>query len=140
MSTSTGRENPFLDFSDADLSAALLRAVRLVGILALVAAPIILIVSGWQTAALFLVGAATSAGGVYESRRLIGVINARLDNRGSAHSTGLVVTMFFLRLAIAASVLYVSLKWLHGSVYGIIAGLALAMIALSVEVVKLTRI
>ncbi len=89
-------ENPFLTFTDADLSAALFRAVRNIGLLALVGLPIIWIVSGWQSVALFLVGAAISAGGIYESRRLIRVVNAKLDNKKSPRSTGFVIAMFLL--------------------------------------------
>lgn len=132
-------ENVFLTFTDADLSAALYRAVRNVGILALIGVPVIWLASGWQSAALFLVGAAISAGGIYESRRLIRVVNAKLDNQRSPRSTGFVIAMFFLRLAIAGAALYVSLRCLHGAVYAIIAGLALAMVALSIEAVLLTR-
>jgi hypothetical protein len=132
-------ENPVLSFTDADLSAALLRAIRNIGLLTLVGLPVIGIVSGWQSACLFLVGAAISAGGIYESRRLIRVVNAKLDNRKSAQSTGFVIAMFLLRLFIAGVVLYVSLRWLNGSVYSIVTGLALAVVTLSVEAVLLTR-
>jgi hypothetical protein len=132
-------ENPLLTFTDADLSAALFRAVRNVGILALIGTPIIWIASGWQSAALFVVGAAISAGGIYESRRLIRVVNAKLDKQRSPRSTGFVIAMFLLRLLIAGTALYVSLRCLHGAVYAIIAGLALAMVALSIEAVLLTR-
>ena len=132
-------ENPFLTFTDDALSAALLHAVRMVALLALAGSVVIWVISGWQTACLFAVGAAISAAGVYESRRLIAVVNAKLDRQKTSGSGGLVVAMFFLRVAIAAAVLYVSLKCLHGSVYGIITGLSLAIVALSVEVIKLTR-
>ncbi len=132
-------ENSLLTFTDADLSAALFRAVRNVGILALIGTPIIWIASGWQSAALFVVGAASSAGGIYESRRLIRVVNAKLDKQHSPRSTGFVIAMFLLRLLIAVAALYVSLRCLHGAVYAIIAGLALAMVALSIEAVLLTR-
>lgn len=132
-------ENPFLTFTDADLSAALFRAIRNIGLLTLVGLPIIWIISGWQSGCLFLVGAAISAGGIYESHRLIRVVNAKLDNQKSPRSTGLVIGMFLLRLLIAAGALYVSLRWLNGSVYSIIAGLALAVVALSIEAVLLTR-
>ncbi len=132
-------ENPFLTFTDADLSAALFRAVRNIGILTLIGVPVIWIISGWQSAALFLVGATISAGGIYESRRLIRVVNAKLDNQRSPRSTGFVIAMFLLRLCIAGAALYVSLRCLHGAVYAIIAGLALAMVALSIESVLLTR-
>ncbi len=135
----TPEENPFLTFTDADLSAALFRAVRNIGWMALVGISIIWIISGWQSAVFFLVGAAISAGGIYESRRLIRVVNAKLDKQRSPSSTGLVIAMFLLRLFIAGSVLYVSLRWLNGAVYSIIAGLALAVVALSIEAVLLTR-
>jgi hypothetical protein len=135
----TPGDNPFLTFTDADLSAALFRAVRNIGLLALIGLPIILIASGWQSAALFLVGAAIAAGGIYESRRLIRVVNAKLDKQRSPSSTGFVIAMFLLRLFIAGSVLYVSLRWLNGAVYSIIAGLALAVVALSIEAVQVTR-
>ncbi len=132
-------ENPFLTFTDADLSATLFRAIRDVGLLALVGLPIVWIASGWQSAALYLVGAAISAGGIYESRRLIRVVNAKLDNQKTPRSTGLVIGMFLFRLLIAGGALYVSLRWLSGSVYSVIAGLALAVVALSIEAVLLTR-
>ena len=135
----TPEDNPFLTFTDADLSAALFRAVRNIGLLALVGLPIIWVISGWQSAALFLVGAAISAGGIYESRRLIRVVNAKLDKQRSPNSTGFVIAMFLLRLFIAGGVLYVSLRWLNGAVYSIIAGLALAVVALSIEAVLVTR-
>jgi len=135
----TPDNNPFLTFTDADLSAALFRAIRNIGLLALIGLPIIWIASGWQSACLFLVGAAISAGGIYESRRLIRVVNAKLDNQRSPRSTGFVIAMFLLRLFIAGAVLYVSLRFLHGAIYAIVAGLALAMVALSIEAVMLTR-
>lgn len=139
MAASTENDNPFVNFTDADLSAALLRAVRTIAILALVGVLITWIVSGWQTAALFTIGALLSAAGVYESRRLIALVNAKLDRQKTSGSAALVVATFFLRVAIAAAVLYVSLRCLHGSVYGMIAGLSLAIVALSLEVIKLTR-
>jgi hypothetical protein len=139
MTSGSGESNPFLSFTDADLSAALLRAIRTVGILTIVGCPVIWIASGWQTAGLFLVGAGISVAGVYESLRLIRIVNAKLDQQKASGSTSLVLALFFLRWGIAAVILYASLKCLHGSVYGLIAGLVLAMIALSFEAVKLTR-
>jgi len=132
-------ENPLLALTDADLKAALFHAIWTIGILALIAAPVILFFSGWQSACLFLVGAAISAAGVYESQRLVALVNAKLDNQKAPRSTGAVLAMFFLRLTIAGAVLYVSLRCLNGSAYAMIAGLALAIVALSVEVVKLAR-
>ena len=132
-------ENPFVALTDADLKAALFRAIRTVGILALVSVPVILFFSGWKSACLFLVGAAISAAGVYESQRLVALVNAKLDDQKSPRSTSAVLALFFLRLTIAGAVLYVSLRCLNGSAYAIIAGLALAVVALSFEVVRLAR-
>lgn len=132
-------ENSLLALTDADLKAALFRAIWTIGVLALIGAVVVLYFSGWQSACLFLIGAAISAAGVYESHRLIGLVNAKLDNQKSPRSTGLVLALFFLRLAIAGAVLYVSLRCLNGSAYAIIAGLALAVVALSFEVVRLAR-
>jgi len=46
---------------------------------------------------------------------------------------------FFLRLGGALVALYVSLKYLDGSVYALVAGLALGMIALTIEALMLVR-
>jgi hypothetical protein len=46
---------------------------------------------------------------------------------------------FFLRLLGALALLYVSLKFLHGSVYALIAGLALGVFALTIEGLKLLK-
>jgi hypothetical protein len=46
---------------------------------------------------------------------------------------------FFLRLAVALVLLYVSLKFLHGSVFALIAGLALGVAALSIEGLRLLK-
>jgi hypothetical protein len=46
---------------------------------------------------------------------------------------------FFLRLGLALVVLYVSLKYLDGSVYALVAGLALGVAALSIEGLRLVK-
>ena len=46
---------------------------------------------------------------------------------------------FFLRLGVALALLYVSLKFLHGSVFALIAGLALGVAALSIEGLRLLK-
>jgi len=46
---------------------------------------------------------------------------------------------FFVRLAIALGLLYGSLKFLHGSVYALIAGLALGVLALLFEGLRLLK-
>lgn len=131
--------NPFLNFTDADLKAAMRRAIRFTAILAALGAVALTFTLGWQTAALFVAGALVSATGLYEWQQLIGVINAKLDHQQTPRATGFTVTMFFLRLGIAGLIIYASLRYLHGSLYALVAGLGLAVIALTVEAVRLLR-
>lgn len=131
--------NHFLNFTDADLKAAMRRAIRFTAILAALGAVALTFTLGWQTATLFVAGALVSATGLYEWQQLIGVINAKLDNQQTPRATGFTVTMFFLRLGIAGLIIYASLRYLHGSLYALVAGLGLAVIALTVEAVRLLR-
>ncbi len=131
--------NPFLNYSDADLKASMRRAIRWTAILAVIGALGLLFTLGWQSSVLLLAGAVVSATGLYEWQQLIGVINAKLDNQTSPRATGFTLTMFFLRLGFAALVIYVSLRCLHGSLFALVAGLSLAMIALTVEALRLLR-
>jgi hypothetical protein len=126
------------DFTDAHLKRAMFRAMRLVAILSVALASVLLLVAGWQTALLLLIGAAISIASLWEWQRLLALILAKLDNQktvGGAH----VVLGFFLRLLVAAAVLYGSLRFLHGSVYALLGGLVLAAGALSVEAARLIR-
>jgi Na+/H+-translocating membrane pyrophosphatase len=131
--------NSFLNYSDADLKASMHRAIRATAILAVVGFLALIFTLGWQTAVLFLTGAVVSATGLYEWQQLIGLINAKLDNQRSPRATGFTLTMFFLRLGFAALLIYVSLRWLNGSLYALVAGLSLAIIALTVEALRLLR-
>jgi hypothetical protein len=130
--------NSFLNFTDADLKAALRRALKTTIILGLLLTVAFGIMSGWQTGALLLAGAVVSATGLWEWQRLVAFINARLDNQKTT-GAGRVVGMFFLRLLFAGGVLYGSIKCFHGSIYALVAGLGLAVLALTVEAVRLVR-
>lgn len=131
--------HPIFDFTDADLKIALRRAFKVTVILGLILAVVLTVVYGWQTGALLLAGALISATGLWEWQRLVAFINARLDNQRPAGGAARVVTMFSLRLLLAGGVLYVSLKCFHGSVYALLAGLGLAVFALTIEAVRLIR-
>ena len=131
--------NAFLEFTDADLKAALHRTLRTIAVLAAVLFAVVSLVAGWRSGVLLIVGAIVSASGVYEWQRLISAVNARLDNAQSPRGTGPVVAMFFLRLLIVAGLVYVSLKCFHGSIYALVAGLALAVVGLSIEALRLLR-
>ncbi|MBT9330582.1 hypothetical protein D0Y96_005955 [Acidipila sp. 4G-K13] len=128
-----------MQFTDADLQAAFRRALRTIVILALIGGSLFALIAGWQSGVYVLVGAAVSGVGLYEWQQLVALINARLDNQKTPRSTGFLLVMFFLRLGIAAVVLYATLKCLHGSLYALIAGLALAVAALTIEAVRLVR-
>ncbi|HEY0785362.1 MAG TPA: ATP synthase subunit I [Acidobacteriaceae bacterium] len=131
--------NPFLNFTDADLKAAMVRAMRLVAILTAIAFVALLLTLGWRTAMLLLAGALVSASGLWEWQKLIAVINAKLDGAEPSAQTGRVVAGFFLRLVVAGLVVYGSLRCFHGSVYAMVGGLGLAAFALAVEAVRLLR-
>ncbi len=116
----------------------MLRAMRLVASIALAAAGLLLLIWGWRTALLLLVGAGVSVASLWEWQKLMAVISAKLESRQGSGGAR-VVLGFFLRLLVAAVVLYGSLKSLDGSVYALLGGLALAMIALTIEGARLVR-
>jgi hypothetical protein len=131
------------DFSEEELKATLSRALRIVGILGAVGIPVVWFAAGgearWQSVLLFVVGALIAATGIYEWQRLMMAVLSRFNQGGTARPLAAVLLWFFLRLALAALVLYVSLRSLHGSVYALCAGLGLAVIALMMEAMRLLR-
>jgi hypothetical protein len=139
----TGKAHPILEFSDADLAALLRRTVWVTAALGVVVALILWPVMGWQTAALFAVGAGLSVGSIYEWGRLIRHVTARLDGQkagtGSGFGTGVVVSLFLLRLAIFAGLIYGSLKCFHGSPIALLCGLGLALAGLSWQALRVLR-
>jgi hypothetical protein len=51
----------------------------------------------------------------------------------------MVLTGFFLRLAVAIVVLYISVKYLDGSVVALAVGLGLGIVSLTVEAIRMAR-
>lgn len=125
--------------TDDDLTGMLRRALRTVAILGLVLSVVLTLTSGWQTGLLLLAGAVISYSGIREWRSLALAVMAKLDNQQSARPMGRTLVMFFLRLGMVAGILYVSLRCLHGSIYALVAGLGLAVLALSFEALRLLR-
>jgi len=125
--------------TDAQLTGMLRRALRTVTVLAVVLFLILTFTVGWQTGLLLLAGAVISWTGIREWRNLALAVFAKLDNQQSARPMARTLVMFFLRLGMAVAILYVSLRCLHGSVYALVAGLGLAVVALSVEALRLLR-
>jgi len=126
-------------FSDEDFRQTMLRALRLLAIVSVLAALILWWKLGWQTAALLAVGAVISASGLWEWMRLMTAVMSRMDQGGAAKPMAMVLIGFFIRLGATIVLLYVSLKVLHGSVYALAAGLALGVFALTVEGLRLVK-
>jgi hypothetical protein len=125
--------------SDQGLESLLRRAFRLVLIVGVLASLAIWIGSSWRNAAMMATGMAISAASIYEWRRLARFIAAKLDNRETPPGAALAVVLFFFRLIIFAAAIYVSLKWFQGSAIALVCGLALAVLALVWEALRLLR-
>ena len=128
-----------MGFSDEDFRRTVLRALRLLAILTVVGLPVVWWKLGWQSAVLLLSGSAISGSGLWEWLRLMTAVMARMDVGGEARPMGLVLAGFFLRLGLTIVVLYVSLKFLDGSVYALAAGIGLGIFALSFEALRLVK-
>ncbi len=121
------------DLTDEDFRRTMLAALRLLAVLAVLATALFWWRSSWQSAALLLVGAAISAASLWEWLRLMSAVMERMDAGGKARPMGMLLTGFFLRLGLTVAVLYVSLRYLNGSVYALATGLGLGVLSLSVE-------
>jgi hypothetical protein len=126
-------------FTDADVRATLVRTLRLLAVLTLIGMALVGWKLGWRSAVLLLVGAAISGSGLWEWMRLMSAVMARMDAGGKASPMGLVLTGFFLRLGLAIAVLYVSLKYLNGSVIALAVGLGLGIASLTFEAIRMAR-
>ncbi len=133
----------FDSYSDEDFKRTMRSALRLVVIAFVLGVPLFWWKMGWPSAVLFTVGALISSSGLFEWLRLMTALMARMDAGGekSAPTRPLapVLIGFIFRLGFALALLYGSLKFLHGSVYALIAGLALAVVALLIEGLRLLK-
>jgi hypothetical protein len=125
--------------TDDDLRRLLGRALRVVAILTPILFLVFTFTLGWQTGLLFLAGAVISWTGIWEWRSLSERIFAHLDQRREPGTTRRTLVLFFLRLGLAIALLYVSLRCLHGTVYALVTGLGLAVVALTFEAVRFLR-
>jgi hypothetical protein len=131
-----------MECCDQDLRLVMNRALRSVLIAIAAGIPIIWFAWGWRSAVLYLVGGTIAATGILEWRQLMAAVLVRLDTGGTAGTPrplGPVLFWFFVRLVAAAGVLYVSLRSLDGKVAALLLGIALALIALFVEAIRLLR-
>lgn len=141
---------PTSPYTEAQAAESLRRATRLALVAIILALPVAWVLAGWQSAALLLVGGAISASGLYEWRRLMAALLHRMDAQDAvqagipfeerkAPSIAFAVAGFIVRLGVVIVVLYVSLRYLHGSVLALAAGLAMGVLALLVEGLRLLR-
>lgn len=135
----TQETHPIVDVSQTDLDAMLKRALRNTLILGLIAAIVVSIGSGWRSAGMLVTGTLISAASIWEWQRLARVINARMDKQKTPASGSVVVVFFVLRLTVFAGVIYGSLKCFHGSVVALLCGLALAVLTVGLEAIRLLR-
>jgi hypothetical protein len=135
----SGEINPFGDMTDADLENLLRRAIRITLIIGLLASLVLWIASGWRNASMLATGALISTASIYEWRRLVRFITAKLDKKQVPRGAGVAVVFFLLRLFVFAAAIYVSLKCFRGSGVALLFGLALAVLAIVWEAVRLLR-
>jgi hypothetical protein len=128
-----------MEFSDRDLQLVFNRALRSVLIAIVVGIPITWVAWGWRSAMMFVVGGAIAATGILEWRQLMGAVIARLDAQATPRPLGPILFWFFIRLVAAGGVLYVSLRSLDGKVAALLVGIALALVALFIEAIRLFR-
>lgn len=133
-------------FTDADARAVIARSVKIVAVLAVIGVVPAWIKGGWRSALLLLIGAVIAGSGLWEWRRLMAALTARMEPLPGEHivgarrpSIGFALVGFFLRLFVVIVVLYVSLKYLNGSALALAAGLAMGVIALTIEGLRLLR-
>jgi hypothetical protein len=128
------------NLSDADFKRTMIRALRLLAIITLIAAPLVWWKMGWASAVLLLIGSLISGSGLYEWLRLMTAVMARMDSGAQAKPMGRILVAFFLRLGLTVVLLYVSLKVLNGSVFALATGLALGIFSLTVEGLRLMKL
>jgi hypothetical protein len=127
------------EFSDHDLRLAIGRALRLLAVLTVAAAALVGWKLGWQSAVLLVVGSVISGSGLWEWLRVMTAVAVRMDGGRAPRPMGAVLVGFFMRLALAIVVLYVSLKFVNGSVYALAGGLLLGIASLTVEALRLVK-
>ncbi len=127
------------DFTDADVRSMLLRTLRLLGVLTALGMLLTGWKLGWRSSLFLLLGAAISGSGLWEWMRLIHAVMERMEVGRNPKPMGMVLTGFFLRLAVAIVVLYISVKYMNGSVVALAAGLGLGIVSLTVEAIRMAR-
>ena len=128
------------EFRDQDLRLVFNRALRGVGVAILVGLPVIWLAWGWRSMLMFAVGGAIAETGLLEWRQLMSAVLNRLAGPGTTpRPLGPVLFWFVVRILGAGGLLYVTLKSLDGKLAALLAGMALGLIALTVEALRLLK-
>jgi hypothetical protein len=135
----TDEHHPLVALTDDGLQALLKRAIRITLIVGVLASLVLWKSSGWRDAAMFAAGAAISAASIYEWRRLIRFINAKMDRQQAPRGAAVSAVLFVLRLGLFGAAIYGSLKCFQGSVVALLCGLGLAVMSVGWEVIRLLR-
>jgi hypothetical protein len=128
-----------LGLTDADVHSVVVASIRLLVALSVVAAAMFWWRVNWQSAMLVLVGSAISLTSLWEWLRLMTAMNQCMDSGQSPRPMGMILFGFFARLGLTVLVLYVSLKFLHGTVLALATGLGLGLVSLSIEAFRLLK-
>jgi hypothetical protein len=125
--------------TEADVRGTMIAALRMLGVLSVVAAGLFWWRAGWQSAVLLVVGSVISATSLWEYLRLMTAMNRSMDKGHTPRPMGLVAFGFILRLVLTVAVLYVSLKHLHGTVLALATGIGLGLVSLVYQASRLIR-
>ena len=131
--------HPLVLLTDEGLAMRLKRAMRNTLLLGLVPSVAVWIGSGWRNAAMLVAGTAISAASILEWRRMIALINAKMDAQKAPRGAMLAAVFFVLRLTVFAAIIYVSLKCFKGSLLALLCGLSLSVLAVGWEALSLLR-
>lgn len=135
----TDETHPIAQITDETLEGMLRRALRITLVVGTLAALAIWKASGWRNAAMMATGAAISAASIYEWRRLARMMTAAFTRNQVPRGALLGISLFLLRLGVFAAAIYVSLKFVQGSVVALLCGLGLALAAMIWEALRLLR-
>ena len=126
-------------YTDQNFRDTIFRALRLLCGLTVLSVPLLWWRAGWGSAVLLVVGAAISGSGLWEWLRVMTAIMASMDSGGNPQAIAKVLTGFFVRLFLIVGVLYVSLRFLEGSVMALVAGLGSGIFCLMFESLRLAK-
>ncbi len=135
----TVEAHPLVSLTDDGLQALLMRAIRITLVVGGLAALVLWKASGWRDAAMLATGAAISSASIYEWRRLVRFISAKMDRQQMPRGAAVSAVFFVLRLGLFGAAIYGSLKCFRGSAVALLCGLGLALLAMVWEAVRLLR-